>query len=442
MSQPSLFEYSSVAAGIPLSRYAELITRTVNSSPELFGAWIIAELSDVRVAGGHCYMELVEKNDRGQTIAKMRATIWQSTYSVLRRKFMQATQKDIATGIKVMVRGNASHHAVYGLSFNIIDIDPSYTLGDVERLRLEILQRLAKEGVVNLNKSRLLSPAPQKIAVISAAGAAGYGDFIDHLLPNPEGFVFYPCLFSCSMQGDRVSASIRHALKIIEETQHIWDCVAIIRGGGSTTDLNSFDDYELAKAVATFPLPIIVGIGHERDRNVLDEIAHTSLKTPTAVANFFIDKARETLESVVFIADKIRTICAEKMLGEQRRIASLESLIPQLSLMKLADNHSRLKTLADKLPILVAASLGRENTKLTGKWQMVSSFADNLVKAQNQKLINFQNLLQVLSPTNTLRRGYSVTRINGKAVKDISALQSGDVLTTQLFDGEVKSKVL
>lgn len=436
--QSSLFD-NFIPAGIPLSQFTAAITNAVTSSPLLSGVWVIAELSDVRISGGHCYLELIEKNEMGQTIAKIRATIWRSTYIQLRNKFFSATQREISNGIKALIRGSATHHSVFGLSFNIIDIDPSYTMGDMERLRREILIRLGKEGLAMKNKSLPLPVAPQRIAVISAEGAAGYGDFINQLCGNSEGFIFYPCLFPCIMQGERVSESIRRALLYIESTVEMWDCVAIVRGGGATTELNGFDDYELAKAVATCSLPVIVGIGHERDRNVLDEIAHTSLKTPTAVAGFFIDKLREAYEEVIMIADRLRVYSTELIRGEERRLSTIHGLIPQLLLRRLEMSKNKLQTVTGKLPLLIDGRLGKENMKLRNAVNLIDFNRGNTIKRAQQKINSLESLIKVLDPKNTLMRGYSITRVNGKALKSVGEIASGDTLVTTLPDGEILS---
>lgn len=461
----SLFDSQNpIPNGIPLSQYTEAISRTVSMSPHLAGVWVSAELSDVRVNGGHCYLELIEKNAVGQTIAKLKANIWRTTFQQLRQKFYRATQRDITTGIKALVRGSATHHSIYGLAFNIIDIDPSYTLGDMERLRREILMRLNQEGVLNRNKGLSLPIAPQRIALISAQGAAGYGDFINHLKGNAEGFVFYPFLFPCLMQGDRVSESIRKALKYIESTAQFWDCVAIVRGGGATTDLNGFDDYQLARAVATCPLPVIVGIGHERDRNVLDDIAHTSLKTPTAVAGFFIDRLRGAYDNVLSLTDKIRAYSTEMLRGEERHLSALQSLVPQLALRRLEEAKSSLNSISGKLPLLTQGRIINEQNKLEGLKNLVGNFAGNRIDKENirlnntlsfvgsllsnlisrsrQKIENLESLVMVLDPKNTIKRGYSITRINGKAVKSVNEVHHGDILTTMLDDGEIRSQAL
>lgn len=460
----ALFDsYGTMPVGIPLSSFTEAITNTLATARGLSGVWVIAELSDVRVAGGHCYMELIEKNESGQTIAKLRATIWRSTYLQLRNKFYSATQRDISNGIKALVRGSAMHHSLYGLSFNIIDIDPSYTMGDLERLRREILIKLNKEGVADKNKNLQMPMAPQKIAVISAEGAAGYGDFMHQLCGNKEGYVFYPCLFPAVMQGERVSESIRSALLLIESTADLWDCVVIVRGGGATTDLNGFDDYDLAKAVATCGLPVVVGIGHERDRNVLDEIAHTSVKTPTAVANFFIDKARTAYEEVLVIADRIRIYSSELIRGEERRLSTMNAMLPQLALRNIEVCKSGLQSIIGRLPLLTdgrlgkelvrlngitgnisnmtSGKIGKENIRIEGLITMLGNITCNKFDQWNERITTIESLVRVLDPKNTLKRGYSITRVRGKALKNNMEINTGDILITELGEGEVRSIV-
>lgn len=460
--ESSLFN-KEIPIGIPLSQLTVNITNAVASHPRLTGVWVIAELSDVRNSGGHCYLELVEKNEAGQTIAKIKANIWRNNFFQLRQKFISATNRDIATGIKALVKGSVTHHSLYGLAFNIVDIDPSYTMGDMERLRREIIARLQKEGIAYLNKNIPFPTAPQRIAVISAEGAAGYGDFINHLTGNSEGFIFYPCLFPCVMQGEKVSESVRKALAMVEATADLWDCVAIVRGGGATTDLNGFDDYELAKSVATCGLPVVVGIGHERDRNVLDEIAHTSLKTPTAVANFFIDRAREAYDAVLNLADRLRVYSTDLLRGEERRLSTINGLIPQLSLRKLDTVKSQLQTISQKLPILSDGRIGKEKVRIEGIRNIIANTINTKIDKENlrikgnlsilmnlsalrmeqakQKIVNLEALIKVLDPINTLKRGYSITRINGKALKTKDSVNPGDKITTTLSNGEIISIV-
>lgn len=446
-----------------LLQFTTAIGNAVRMSPVLQGAWVIAELSDLRVSGGHCYMELIEKSPSGQTVAKMRATIWQNRFQYIRQKFYASTGRDVANGLKVMLYGAATHHTLYGLSFSVADIDPSYTLGDMERLRREILMRLGREGVLNRNKSLTMPPLPQRIAVISAEGAAGYGDFMKQLEGNAEGFVFYPFLFQAAMQGDRTSQSVRGALEMIESTIDLWDCVAIIRGGGATTDLNGFDDYDLAYAVATFPLPVVVGIGHERDRTVLDEIAHTRLKTPTAVAAFFIDTLRSSFDRVGAMVDYVVRYGSERIMGENRRLANVEAMIPALASTRLLAAGSRLDREMSRLPVIVNARLSKEHMRMDSLRDMIGVLAGQRASVASDKLSQLSSALQtasasilrretdrvaglgdmvsVLSPDNTLRRGYSITRCDGKAVTDPSRLPPGARITTSFLHGSVDSVV-
>lgn len=424
-----------------LSEYAAVLGNVIRTTHELQGAWVVAELSDVRYSGGHCYMELIEKTPAGQTVAKLRANIWASTVQVIRNKFFRATGRDIITGLKVMVKGSVGHHPVYGLSFNIVDINPSYTLGDMERLRREILMRLQKEGVLDLNKGEVMPPVPQRIAVISAEGAAGYGDFINQLNNNPDGFIFYPFLFPAVMQGDKTSSSVREALDMIEQTIDLWDCVAIVRGGGATTDLNGFDDYDLAYRVATFPLPIVVGIGHERDRTVLDEIAHTRMKTPTAVAAFFVDRLRGFYSNISQMIDMITRYSQDRLAGEFRRLDNATAMIPALAEARLASARGKLDREMARLPVLVESRLTRARGKLDTLGHLTSIAADGVIKRNKAKLDSLEGMVGVLSPENTLRRGYSITRINGKALTDASGVKPGDVIETSLRDGVIKSEV-
>lgn len=453
--------FAGPASAMTLLQFTTAVGNAIRMSPALQGAWVMAELSDVRVSGGHCYMELVEKGVSGQTVAKLRATIWQSRFQYIRQKFMAATGREIMTGMKVLLNGTASHHTLYGLSFSVNDIDPSYTLGDMERIRREILQRLAAEGLLGLNKGCVMPVAPQRIAVISASGAAGYGDFINHLTGNQEGFVFYPFLVEAVMQGERTSRSVRDALEFVRASAGMWDCVAILRGGGATTDLNGFDDYDLARAVATFPLPVVVGIGHERDRTVLDEIAHTRLKTPTAVAAFFVDRLRESYEKVLSLVDRIARYAAERLSGESLRLANCEAMLPAMAEARLSSARSLLDREMARIPVLVSARLMQERGRIDGIVRLseaisgrqlsraadriadlsdrLSMAVENVLRRNAERIERLGGMVDALSPANTLRRGYSITRVAGKAVTDASSIPSGVRITTTLSHGEVES---
>lgn len=431
-----LFSETEVPKGYPLSTFVQMVGNTLRKERALQYAWVQCELSDVRSSGGHCYAELIEKNDSGQTIAKVRANCWSNTFYSLRHKFLAATGKDITSGLKVLVLGSITHHNLYGLSFNITDIDPSYTMGDLERQRREILMALQKEGVIDANKHLEMPPLPQRIAVISAAGAAGYGDFIDQLHRNPQGIVFYPKLFEAVMQGDRTAPSVMAALERIEMTIDMWDCVVIIRGGGSTTDLNGFDNLELARRVATFALPVIVGIGHERDRNVLDEIANVRAKTPTAVAEYLIDRITASYTRLADLAQKVRIYAADHLQGEHRRISALEASLPILIKNIITRCQTRLQTITSSIPMVVREKIRISEVKLDSLLQQLKAAPSLSLEREKRKLESLEKLTAVLDPDATLRRGYSITRYGGVAVKEDTDLPEGAVLETRLAGGK------
>lgn len=463
MSSPSLFDnpVPSAPQAMTLSAFASAVGESVRANRATQGVWIIAELSDVRSSGGHCYMELIEKDARGATVAKMRANIWAGTFYGIRARFEAATGRPIASGLKVMVRGSATYHNIYGFSVNITDIDPGYTLGDMERLRREILLRLQREGTLGLNRQLELDITPQRIAIISAPGAAGYGDLMKQLDGNSRGFRFYTHLFPAVMQGDRTSASVREALDMVEMTIDLWDCVVIVRGGGATTDLNGFDDYELALRVATFPLPVLVGIGHERDRTVLDEIANTRLKTPTAVGAFLVDRLDQAWNSAASLARRIADFASRRTSGDLQRLSHLQAVIPHAATARVADARLNLSRIANAIPAVssgrisaalsyldsiprlmqsaVSARCRAEDYRLERMATAVSDTAASSLKDASARLDNLSALIGVLSPQATLARGYSITRINGKAIRSAADAAPGSEIETTLADGILKS---
>lgn len=426
---------------LTLSQFQQLLGNTLRMNPQLQGVWVTAELSDVRIAGGHCYMELVEKDVFGNTSAKLRAMIWSGTLHALRSKFYAATGKDISTGMKVMVRGSATHHNLYGLSFTINDIDPTYTMGDMERIRREILERLRREGVLERNKSLRMPAVAQRIAVISAAGAAGYGDFMNQITHNPDGFRFYTFLFPAVMQGERTAQSVIAALELVESTIDLWDCVVIIRGGGATTDLNGFDDYELARTVAEFPLPVVVGIGHERDRTVLDEIACVRCKTPTAVAAFLIDSLRNAYNATLDRVNKIARYGADALRGEKYRLANIEATLPARVQTRIMRSERQLADLTHAMERAITRKAGGESERVAMLRYRFEKALGSITDKPMLRLKNLEAMIRVLSPDNTIKRGYSITMLNGKAVRSVEDVKPGDKITTRLLDGEVESTV-
>lgn len=427
---------------LTLSQFQMKVGNALRMEPSLRNAWIVAEFSDLRLNGGHCYMELLEKDDSGGIRAKARANIWASVLPGIRRKFYDATGRDIGSGIKVMLCATATHHPVYGFSINITDIDPSYTLGDMERLRREILARLQKEGLMECNRRLTLTPVPQRIAVVSAEGAAGYGDFMNQLDSNPEGLKVYPFLFPAVMQGERTAESVGRALDLVESTVDMWDCVVIIRGGGATTDLNGFDNYALARRVATFPLPVIVGIGHERDRTVLDEIACVRCKTPTAVAAFLLDRLRDSYSYMASLVEKIVRYSSDALRGEGHRLANIESSLPALVHNRVMRSRLALNDLGARLVKDAGAATLRARNGLGVTALRIEGAVMNAFRREDERLRRLSDMLRLLSPENTLRRGYSITLRDGKAVRSAAELKPGDRLETRFAEGKAEVEVI
>ena len=395
------------------------ISGAINLAPGLTDVWITAETSDLRVSGGHCYMELIQKADNGTPLARCRAVIWSSAYVRLSDKFQRETGARLRSDIKIMVRVNVSFHAVYGLSLVINDINPSYTVGDLARRRLEIVNRLKEEGIFDFNRSLELPETANRIAIISATGAAGYGDFLRHLHLNNLGLRFSTTLFEATLQGERTAPSIIAALDRIMQSIDDFDCVVIIRGGGAVADLASFDDYDLAANVAQFPLPVIVGIGHERDVTVLDYVAHTRVKTPTAAAEILIGHLSEALDHLRDIGFGIMDSVKATVAGQRQQLAYYQGLIPALA-----------TNIIDKNRHAVGASTA----------VAIAEAAKNAIAKNTIRINALSELLEALSPEATLKRGYSITRLNGKAVKNAADIKSGDTLTTTFAaGGDVKS---
>ena len=382
--------------------------------------WVRAELSEVREAyNGHYYIELVQKAERGNAlVAKARGTIWASIYNMLRPYFENATGQRFAAGINVLMQVTVDYHEQYGLSLTVHDIDPTYTLGDMARRRREILRQLEAEGVLTLNKELHMPLLPQRIAVISAAGAAGYGDFCDQLMNNPYGFAFYPRLFPAVMQGDKVESSIIAALDTIAAERDHWDVVVIIRGGGATSDLSGFDTYPLAANCAQFPLPIITGIGHERDDTVLDTVAHTRVKTPTAAAEYLIGA----------LADAA---------------AHHEALVHRLTMgltQRLHREEQRLQQLATRLPAGFAIMQARQQHRMAQIESTLHTALQHTLIKQQHRLELLEKAVESASPSHILKRGYTITRCNGKVVTSASKVPQGAILTTEWADGTVTSE--
>lgn len=439
MQEQSLF--SSSPQGITLSRYNELITQAINSTPGLQNQWVVAETSDLRVVRGHCYMELVEKNDAGTTVAKLNAVIWSSNYPRLVAKFMAATGAELKTGMKVLVKVSANFHSQFGFKAVINDIDPSYTMGDMARQRLEILKRLKADGIIDMNKELPITAVPQRIAVISAAGAAGYGDFMNQLANNPYRLKFYTCLFGASMQGAQTVPTVLAALDRINEHLDLFDAVVIIRGGGATSELNSFDNYDLAAAVAQFPLPVIVGIGHDRDETVLDFVAAIRVKTPTAAAEWLINRGTNALAHLDELQETVVTAVRDTVGHAREQLAYYTSMIPAASRRIIDTNMLRLDNYTKAIPLAANNLIAAQCTRLDRALERMGEAVEHALQREQQRLQALGDKAALLSPVNTLQRGYALVTAGGKCVTAGRQLQPGDHIHVQFAEGSTDATV-
>ena len=380
--------------------------------------WVEAELSECRESRGHCYMELIQKDEQTATpVAKASAKCWANKWLAIRPYFERTTGQALHAGMKVLLQVYPQFHEAYGFSWIVNDIDPTYTIGDMARKRQEIIKKLKDEGVFDLQKELQLPLFCQHIAVISSQTAAGYGDFCNQLADNPYGFQFETQLFPAIMQGEGVEQSIIDALECIYNTD--FDCVVIIRGGGATSDMSGFDTLALAENVANFPIPIITGIGHDRDESILDMVSHTRVKTPTAAAALLIDHLKVVLDTLIDSQNRITRYTQQRLTALKSQLATIQELIPRIFPVIKAQQEAKLNTIEQKLPLLASQRLTTEHHRL----ELISE------------------KLKALDPTLLLARGYSITLHNGKAVKDATTLHEGDEIETRLAKGSIRSMV-
>lgn len=384
-------------------------------------------------------MELLQKDDRGLQIAKARGVIWASSFPRIDAEFFAATGQRFSTGLKVMLRVSASFHSVYGFSLVVSAVNPDYTMGDLMRRRREILQRLKQEGILEMNRQLQWPAVPQRIAVISAPGAAGYGDFINQLYHNPSHLRFSTKLYPAVMQGATAPASIIAALEAVATDMDMWDGVVIIRGGGATSDLQAYEDYELAANVAQFPLPVAIGIGHERDITVLDWVANKRLKTPTAVAEWLVALGDDALGFLMTVGNRILQLTTSRLTGNKEQLAHAEGLLPIAARNAVERAQSRLRNAATTLSGISGRRLQPQLTRLDMTLKAIADAASNRISRQRSLLDSRQTLLEALSPVATLKRGYSITRVDGHAVTSADSIPPGSIIETTLADGKVIS---
>ncbi len=448
--------------------------------------WVVAEVSEMKEnRSGHCYLELIEK-EGNEILARSRATIWSYTFRMLKPYFETSTGQQFTQGIKILVQVTVEYHPAYGLSLNIKDIDPTYTVGDMAMQRKEIISRLQTEGIFEMNKELELPLVPQKIAIISSATAAGFQDFMNQLNTNESGFVFYTKLFEATMQGAETVPSIINALERIFKYEDFFDAVVIIRGGGATADLSSFDDYDLAFNITQFPLPVITGIGHEKDDTIIDLVAHTRMKTPTAVAEFLITGVARFYERLLDMENEIVQFVRNTIDDEQSRLERIAASLNFSVLGFISEKQTRITKMGNELQQnvsrfsfkkqyeinslkhdlesavslwfvevknrmeqkrrvlkrVVGESLLKENATLIHYKDLVTSKSRKMIFREQEKIHINENSVRLLNPENILKRGYSLTLKDGEIVKSAEQIKINDEIETRFADGKVKSKII
>lgn len=471
-----------------LSLY-ELQQQVKSSLDDAFAlpVWIKAEISEITTnRSGHCYLDLIEtENGTDTVIARVRATIWSYTFRMLKPYFETTTGQPFTQGLKILVQAKVEYHEVFGLSLNIRDIDPVYTMGDMARQRREIIRKLQEDGIFEMNKELELPEVAQRIAIISSPTAAGLQDFMDQLHENPHRFVFYTKLFPAVMQGMEAPRSVMNALDLIYEYEHLFDVVVIIRGGGAQIDLACFDNYELASHVAQFPLPVITGIGHDKDDTVTDMVAHTRMKTPTAVAEFlisgalqfsqqlaeleshFIELVNDQLDSnkerLTDAADQLKSLVNKLIIAQQNRLKIAQIQLSNQTVSFLRKQQTELKQLSiaaknktsrfvskqnhaldqtgNQLKYIFRNQMIKRESQLKQHQSLVKLFSLETIRSEKKSLNAIQEKLRLVDPQNILKRGYSMTLLNGKVVKSVKQINTGDLLETRLGDGTTESIV-
>ena len=418
--------------------------------------WVEAELSECRESRGHCYMELIQKDEQTATpVAKASAKCWAPKWSIVRPYFERTTGQQLRAGMKVLLKVHAQFHEAYGFSWIVTDIDPTYTLGDMARKRQEIIRQLKEEGVFDLQKELQLPLFCQRIAVISSETAAGYGDFCNQLADNPYGFQFQTRLFPAVMQGEGVEQSIIAALERIYaadspnqdnlfplSTLHIpqyFDAVVIIRGGGATSDMSGFDTLALAENVANFPLPVITGIGHDRDESILDMVSHTRVKTPTAAAAFLISHLKQVSDAINEVQDGISRYAQQKLSTLNAQLSTIAETLPRIFATVKTKQEARIDMLLSRLLSGIQQKLITHRSSLTTMEERMPILLDRRLTAEHHRLQLIDERAKSLDPALLLKRGYSITLKDGKVVRDAKQLQAGDEIDTRLEKGTIKS---
>lgn len=432
---------SVMETALTLYELNNLVSEVISSvMPDEY--WVEAEISELRVVRGNCYMELVQKAEDTRTpVARASAKCWRTYWTLVQSSFERVTGRQLCPGMKVMMRVHADFHEAYGFSWIVTDINAEYTLGDIARRRREIIARLKEEGVFDLQKELIIPLFAQRVAVISSDNAAGYDDFCNQLQNNDKGLAFSVKLYPAVMQGESTETSVIDALDRIYKDEDKFDVVVIIRGGGATSDLSGFDTLSLAENVANFPLPIIVGIGHNRDESVLDLVANMSVKTPTAAAAFLIDRLAAVAARVDAAAASLSKYVTNRIEQEKSRIKYLSTVLPSLYAAVKSRENMRISRMSDSLYVAVRQIVASERARLDLMPQRLSGAWRQVVTGESHRLQMLEQRAAASDPKKMLARGYTLTLHDGRAVTDLSSLKKGDMLTTLFAGGEVVSEV-
>ena len=425
--------------------------------------WVIGEISEIKEnISGHCYLELVEKDKKNeQPKAKARGTIWARNYRMIRPFFERAAGRKLSSGIKVLVQCTVNYHPIYGFSLNIVDIDPTFTIGDIEMQRQETINKLIAEGVMDMNKQTLMPILPKRIAVISSPTAAGFEDFTNQLENNPYGYAFHIKLFNAVMQGDKAENSIIQALDRIHESIDNWDVVIIIRGGGSQIDLGCFDSYNIANNIAQFPIPIITGIGHEKDVTIADMVAHSKQKTPTAVAEFLIaqfinaenwleeanndftdavnQKIQSNVDTLNRIGNQLVPLVIKTTQAASGRLQKTLHLGQDITSKYITKHNIILHKKGNQINTQSIVIRNKELAKLNQHQKLLTSKIRGKLTNEHNNLLHVEKNLTAVDPINVLKRGYSITTQNGKLVKSVNELAEGNTVETTISTGKFTS---
>lgn len=402
--------------------------------------WVEAEVASVREVKGHCYLELIQKDERSNTpVAQASAKCWRSTWMLLRPRFERVTGRQLQAGMKLLLQVYANFHEAYGFSWIVTDINPEFTMGDMARRRREIIRRLHEQGIFDMQKELSLPAFAQRIAVVSSEGAAGYGDFCHQIESNGYGLRFSVTLFPAVMQGETVEESVVAALDRIARKSDDYDVVVIIRGGGATSDLTGFDTLRLAENVCNFPLPIITGIGHERDESILDLVAWRSVKTPTAAAAFLVDHLQEVAVFLDEAGERIARHVGRQMQSEKTRLQRLAASLQPIAHLSLKRHSQRLETISLSLSPNAKMMIQHRRQSLDRLFSLLPPLSKIYMQRCEQKVDNLAVRIKASDPQIILKRGYSITTFEGKIVRNAKDLKSGQEIETQLAQGRIKS---